>query len=322
MAPWAKKSLRFIGRWLRRAINAAIILILLAALLGRIVRDRNVLFALMMYLPLLPIDAMQRGRVVPRVRFALLGAGAIATLWSLITLINFGGGGTAAAADVRLLQWNTQWGGALRSVESWSHTSSRIVAARPDIVILNEGPNDPLVKLTCEKLGSEWKFVEHDELRFNPHYQIRLVAASRWPIKIESILRFPSGGGIVVTVAAPQRPYRILAVDGISNPNIVRTPFLRAIAHHCRAASDNGQPIDIIAGDFNSVGHSIGFDEFRRSRYGVASRAHSGWVGTFPSQLPLYDIDHVWLIETLSPLRCEMFSSPTTNHRGQLVILR
>jgi endonuclease/exonuclease/phosphatase (EEP) superfamily protein YafD len=82
-------------------------------------------------------------------------------------------------------------------------------------------------------------------------------------------------------------------------------------------------PFHVVVGDFNSLSRSVGFDDLRELGFVLASSRARGWRGTYPSALPLYDIDHVWAAREagLTPTTCRMFSSPSTNHRGQTVIL-
>ncbi len=75
--------------------------------------------------------------------------------------------------------------------------------------------------------------------------------------------------------------------------NQSRLPFLGAIDQICRDAAGAGRSFDVVAGDFNTPSRSIGFDALTAQGYTLASRAASGWRGTFPAWLPVYDIDHV-----------------------------
>jgi endonuclease/exonuclease/phosphatase family metal-dependent hydrolase len=56
--------------------------------------------------------------------------------------------------------------------------------------------------------------------------------------------------------------------------------------------------------------------------YALASRSSSGWRGTFPAWLPVYDIDHVWLRPGLIVQSCTLFNGPVSDHRGQIVRAR
>jgi endonuclease/exonuclease/phosphatase (EEP) superfamily protein YafD len=142
-------------------------------------------------------------------------------------------------------------------------------------------------------------------------------------VALDSISTLMNGTAIGVTVATPRGPLRVLVVDGVSDATIPRTPMLRAVMQTCREAQRAGQPFDVVAGDFNSLARSIGFDALRDAGFVLASWRASGWRGTYPAALPLYDIDHVWVAPggLLAPATCHMLSSPSTNHRGQLVTL-
>jgi hypothetical protein len=129
----------------------------------------------------------------------------------------------------------------------------------------------------------------------------------------------PGGAGMSVTAEVRGRRLRLLCVDGQSNPFRSRLPFLEAIADLCRAASAAGRPFDVVVGDFNTPARSLGFDSVMDQGYTLASRSAAGWRGTFPSWLPLYDIDHVWLGPGLGVRSCRLYNGPATDHRGQFV---
>ena len=65
----------------------------------------------------------------------------------------------------------------------------------------------------------------------------------------------------------------------------------------------------------------VGFDPFPElsGGYRLASRSAVGWRGTFPSECPLLDIDHVWLGRGLPIRDCELFGHAACDHRGQSV---
>src|SRR6185437_12278102 len=98
-----------------------------------------------------------------------------------------------------------------------------------------------------------------------------------------------------------------------------RLPFLRGLADACREAEAEGRPFDLVVGDFNTPSRSLGFDSLEALGYRLAGRSARGWRGTFPSWLPVYDIDHVWLGAGVSLGSCAFFNGPYADHRGQLV---
>ena len=316
---------------LTRAIPLAALLL---ATIGYGVRDRAVIFALLMYLPLVPLalltllwDLILRGRSVGRYRFVASVFAVLVGLWGATNMI--GSGATSAAASssssIKLVQWNVQWGGR-QGDTSWRQIIGRIAAQVPDVVVLNEAPADAQVAAMCSQLGggpgSGWTFVSHANRPGSP-YWFRLVVASRWSVKMDAIYTMPNGAAIGVSVTSPRGTLRVLVVDGISRPTILRTPLLRAVMQTCRDADSAGVPFDIIAGDFNTLSRSIGFDALREAGFVLASSRAGGWRGTFPSALPLYDIDHVWIAPDagVTATSCQMLTSLSTNHRGQAVTL-
>jgi endonuclease/exonuclease/phosphatase family metal-dependent hydrolase len=183
---------------------------------------------------------------------------------------------------------------------------------------LSEAPRDGWLKQLENDLGTDAECVgiQHEP---GSGYWFGLVVCSRWPIRLEERHSFPGGIGMSMTAEIRGRRIRILAVDGQSSPFQSRLPFLLAIAEACRAADEEGQPFDIVAGDFNTPSRSLGFDALTAQGYKIASRLCNGWRGTFPSLLPIYDIDHLLVAPRLSITSCSLFNGPATDHRGQFV---
>ena len=75
----------------------------------------------------------------------------------------------------------------------------------------------------------------------------------------------------------------------------------------------------MIVGDFNTPSRSLGFDELVAEGYRLAGWSSAGWRATFPSWLPVYDIDHIWIAPRSRIGSCEFFNGPWTDHRGQVV---
>jgi len=131
----------------------------------------------------------------------------------------------------------------------------------------------------------------------------------------------PNGKGMSVVVHVKGCRLRIFVVDGLSNPFRSRLPFLHAIVAACRAARDANRPFDVVVGDFNTPGQSLGFDRLVKEGYTLASRSAAGWRATFPSWLPIYDIDHIWLACGPRVGSASFFYGPSSDHRGQVARL-
>lgn len=305
--------------------------LIIAGLAGQLTRDRSAALAVLMYLPLLPagvaamiLDLAQSGRALPRGRFALTILGCVAFGVATIPMIGWGVVDEARDDDpqVSLLHWNVQWGGGLfRSPMTWAAQRAKVLSRQPDLIVLSEGPSSDWIDRFVIDLGpgAAWIGIE----QYPPsRYWYKLVVCSRWPIHIEKQFSLPNGAAMSVIAEVRGRPMRLLVVDGLSNPFQSRLPFLQAIVEACRRAADDGHPYDVVVGDFNTPSRSIGFDALNLEGYTLASRSTRGWRGTFPSFLPLYDIDHIWLAPRIHLRSCALFNGPSTDHRGQFVRLQ
>ena len=313
---------------LRKLAAFGLALIIVVGLIGHWTRDRSAALAVLMYLPVLPLgltaivlDLALSGRSFSRARFALSLLGGFACLVVSIPMIGRGAIDDAPAndPDVSLLHWNVQWGGGFfRSPKTWTAQRAEILSRQPDLIVLSEGPSADWIEQLVGDLGpgGAWVGVEHHP---PSRYWYKLVVCSRWPIVLEKSDPLPGGTAMSVIAKVRGLPVRLLVVDGLSNPFRSRLPFLQANAESCQAAADAGHPYDAVVGDFNTPSRSIGFDALAGQGYTLASRSSRGWRGTFPSFMPVYDIDHVWLASKILVRSCTLFNGPSTDHRGQFV---
>jgi endonuclease/exonuclease/phosphatase family metal-dependent hydrolase len=308
---------------------------LVGGLFSLIVRDGLPVIGWLIYVPLVPLGAAAvvwelaaRGRGLPKLRFALGLVGALALACGIITTLGAGFPTSAPAAPgvtpIAILQWNVRWGGGGggrdgRS-ERWDSLCRDIAGRAPDIVVLSECPSDTRVKELEQTLGPAWTSACSRNAPRAP-YLYSLVVAARWPVTLEREAAIPSGRVMQVTVAAPGGDVRVLVADGESHFWHDRTARLGAIAQFCRDAAASGTPIDLIAGDFNAVGRSIGFDAIAGAGFTSAGASGAGWRATWPSICPLYDIDHVWLSPRWTITSLERFTNLVTDHRGHIVRL-
>ena len=357
----SRQRLRAVLRRLPRPFAYGLLALLTMGVVGRIVRDRSAAAALLLYLPLIPIglvaaayDFARRGRALPRGRFVLAAVGLLGAAVDVGHMVGWrrppaadlsarGGGPvspTARGREVTLVHWNVQWGGSRRGTDRpWQSVTAALAARRPDVVVLSEAPPEQWVREWVAGMEG-WSVAFHDGST-GAKYRSQLAVVARWPTRNERDVRLPNGSGVIVRVDVPPepggavaprgRPLRVFVVDGRSGLGIHRTPLLREVARVCDAAAAAGEPVDVIAGDFNAVSRSTGFDALRHARvadgdgggYALASEFSGGWRGTFPAPLPLYDIDHVWVRREVDVDGCDLFSCLTaTDHRGQAVRLR
>jgi len=303
-------------------------------LAGFAVRDRTVLLALLMYLPLTPLgiaslalDLLQRGRSVqgPRWLASFVGAAAIAASSTVMVGRGPRADSTADAnprEEVVVLHWNVLWGGQPRGDATWTAIEDAILRREPDVVALSEAPPDDRLESLERRLGPGWSStrIEHDG---TSGYSYKMVTFSRWPVGEGRRVSVRNGAALDVRVERPGGPIRLLVVDGQSNITQLRTPFLLDVAEACRKAADEGTPYDFIAGDFNAVGRSLGFDALRSAAGGYEPAAASaiGWRATWPMPLPVFDIDHIWVRDGWRIRSCSLFANLSCDHRGQVVRL-
>ena len=303
--------------------------LLAAGSIGQVTRDRSVPLALLMYIPLLPLGAVAvaadlafRGRSLPRLRFGLTVVGLVAMAWSAHEMIGEGHASEPAPGDleVSVLHWNVQWGGGpFRGPRTWAaqRAGDSGQEARP------RGPQ----RGTARRLARSAR--RRPGSRSIPRRNVTTTRGAptgiEWRRALDgrsdsrSAITFPGGSGMSVLVEINGRPLRLLVVDGLSSPFRPRVPFLQAIANACREAEASGKPYDLVLGDFNTPSRSRGFADLEALGYRLAGRETRGWRGTFPSWLPVYDIDHVWMARHLSLGSCTFFNGPHTDHRGQIV---
>ena len=324
-------------RWRRilitilRAGATALFVTLLGGLLSLILRDRLPVIGWLIYVPLVPLGAAAlvwelaaRGRGLPKLRFALGLVGAVALACGIVTSLGTGLPPAPGVTPITVLQWNVRWGGGGGGddgkAERWDSLCRDLARHAPDIVILSECPSEQRLDHLERTLGSAWTFARSEHPR-RSRYLYRLLVASRWPVRLEREDAIPSGRVIQAVVGVPGGDVRVLVVDGESAFWHDRTARLGAVAQICRDAALLGQPIDVVAGDFNAIRRSVGFDLIADAGFRSAGASGAGWRPTWPSICPLYEIDYVWVNERWGIVSVERFTNLVTDHRGQLVRL-
>lgn len=321
---------------LRKAFSLTLALLLSTAmvggLVGRVCRDRTVVFQVLGYIPLLPLGVfafchalVARGTCLPKVRFGYGALGLVAAILGLTVLWSWPthrkGVTRANAQDVTILQWNVRWRGPGEMLEPWQDMMSDILRRHADVILLSEGPSASRTQMLLDQLGPGW-----GQVRWESHprerYTFRFVALSCWTMHVDAERTITNGRALALTIEAQPRPVRILFVDGESNPLQPRLPRLADITDQTERANSEEAPYDLIVGDFNTSATSVGFDRLRADGWRLASETTGGWRGTYPARLPLYDIDHIWVGPTGEVLQGFRFTNGTADHRGQVIVLR
>lgn len=305
--------------------------VMFAGGVGLVLRDRIALLAPLMYVPLivlaplaLVIDLIRRGRLV-RPRFALSIVAIFFVVCSAYaTGFHFRSSGVAASSSqasaaqktFRVLQWNVRWGG--RNRETWDSICDAILATRADVILLSETPGQAEMDHLAARLGGSWRVVT--DYRGDHRYKSATAVLAPVELRIESRREIPSGRTMAVSIASSQNspPLRVMMVDGTSDPFSDRTRRLGAVADQVEAARGDGRPFDILAGDFNAISRSVGFDRLEGVGYTDVARL-SRWRATWPRFLPIYDIDHVLLADARRPRTRTTVSHRWCDHLGQVI---
>ena len=315
---------------LRTLFAWCLVLGMILGVVGQLLRDRSIILALLMYLPLAPMafvalvfDLVCRGRALGSFRFSLALLGLMTLVGAALPMIGSGPSKTSVTGpDVTLLHWNVLWGGVGQPNDAPWTALRREIAARPvDLVVLSEAPPGDGVDRLMADLGPGVHRVHLEHQAFETKWY-RLVVLSKSPIELVRQEPIHDGKSIVVEARVRDRLIRLLVVDAVSDPLVPRLPRLLDIAEVCRKARLSGKPIDVIVGDFNTVSQSLGWEAIEEQGYALASRCASDWRATFPNPVPLYDIDHVWIRAELPILEDRLFSNLASDHRGQVTRFR
>ena len=198
-----------------------------------------------------------------------------------------------ADAQVRLLQWNTNWpaGDDPRSMEALASATADVVLlsnrgsiTSPDMVARWAGQGARVVGAGPFALVTEWPVTE----------ATMVAAGGSWPV-IWYVARFT-----VLPPAWQGRPLRIAMVDLPSRPSLSRMAIAQAMLDGIGRGGLGA--VDVVAGDFNAIGGSVILSRCFPGMRDAAREAGSGWYATWPRRFPLWQIDHTLLG---AGLRCE-----------------
>jgi endonuclease/exonuclease/phosphatase family metal-dependent hydrolase len=111
--------------------------------------------------------------------------------------------------------------------------------------------------------------------------------------------------------------WKLFIVDGTSHPLVTREDVLTRIL-----AEAQPHPRTFIVGDFNTPIESALFDPWRASFQHAFNNSGRGFRETWPRQLPVLTIDHVWTSRDLNLLRTEKRWLKSSDHAALLVELK
>ena len=310
-------------------LDTLVISALTVAIIGHLLRDRLHALAALTYAPLTWIslatilyDLIRRQRTLPRkaltylatASFFLAGRGMVGHR----PLPKVEG---EEPIPLRIIQQNVWWGGGFnRSLDFWAKMQSDLYARDPDILILSEAPDKEWLDEVLPKLSQSTQ--KNWTLSFAEDFSatwFRLAVLTPYEHHPARLFKIRQGAVLDVTALHPKGPIRIWVVDGLSHITRDRRSMFNDLVELLKEQERVGPPVDILAGDFNAPARSIGFDAFRR-QYWLASEHGFGWRGTWPSFMPLVDVDHIWLLRSRwGGNAAQQFRLEGSDHRGTQV---
>lgn len=315
-------------------ITLATLAIILLALIAQIVRDISIFWALLLYMPLLPLGLWAivwsltwRGKSV-LLFYSLMLIGLVAMGVQGQQFLRFFPQQTLPqqANSIRLLHWNVLWGGKFPLSSkpyqgSWESLSQAILQQQANIIVLSEPPQDKRLFALADQLDDDWQMIHFQAANKCTERCILFTVLSPYPMHIERYINPRHGNAFIVRLNMPQGIFRLLVVDGISQYTQLRTPFLHDIQQTVIEQYEKQQPIDVIVGDFNAVRRSQGFDDYpiMGDGYWLAADKTLGWRGTWKSYAPLFDIDHIWVNRRYQAVYTKFLFNWASDHHGQLV---
>jgi endonuclease/exonuclease/phosphatase (EEP) superfamily protein YafD len=200
--------------------------------------------------------------------------------------------------------------------------ADQIASERPDVVLLSEGPPRAWLDLLHRELGPSWSLAVAANEVHSP-YAYNLCVLVRGEVLASEDAALGPGIGLSTLATIDDHLIRVLLVDSPSNPFGWKVPFLEAVARSIQTASDEGRPFDVVAGDFNVPSRSVAFPPLESAGpgYHLAGRWAFGTRKTWPSPLPLVDLDHILIRTDRALFVARPIRSWRTDHMGLVVDL-
>lgn len=308
-----------------RVLPVSLCLFALVVVAGRMVGDISRFFQWLSWIPvlvLLPVllvalllSLKGSGRGSGVLRLVCGGFLFLALIWTVTIDYAFLRTIDQSEDDLVLVNWNaTILPGEDSFEEALFHSNQALQVLTDldaDVLIIFNG--------SYLRLSSEWKAFE-DRFTHAARSAMVMVLSDHEILEVRPIL--VTRGSLIISIRVSHLGEErvIWGVDLPSSPKLSRSDLFASL----RAQVDemNQPEPDLLLGDFNvprgSRSLKRAFPDFRSA----FSEAGSGWHGTWPSKLPLWDLDQVLVGPDLAPVLYEVVTPPIGMHRIQKVILR
>ena len=296
-------------RPLRTLFDGGSLLLLACWVVGQLLRDRYWLSGLCFYIPTpfmattLLVNALWQWRTQRRrqaaIRLVLLLAPL--SMWACVENRFWHAPPDNGTAQLRLVHWNI-----CRTLRP--QAKEILLSQQADIYVLSE--IESILELTglAGDLGSEYRTQMRGNLAVVAPGEIHLSPRLNVDPRIQSWL---------ATCRLPARTGRILVVDLPSAVQIARDPLLAEVIQ----LIEEHQP-DLIVGDFNAPRRSRRLSQLPAGYQHAYETIGSGSGYTWPVPLPMYSLDHCLFSPQIIPVRYQLLSSWSSDHRLQVFDFR
>lgn len=217
-------------------------------------------------------------------------------------------GDDGRTAPLRIVAWNVMsynWGG-----ERGAGIVEALRADDADIVCLTEASYRRQAPDFLQRgMGKQWEWASTRQL----------VVGSRHPIVSSRELSTRTRLRVFeATIDAPVGQMRVLLADMPTPPR----PDTEAMFAELRAVLELTEQPFVLVGDFNTPRGSWHLARATGSLVDVhATAGVQRWLASWPSPMPLWQIDHAFVSEGYEPLRSELRGSMLSDHHRQHLLL-
>ncbi len=308
-----------------RLLPVALLLVCLTVLVGWLVGDITPIFQWLSWVPavaMIPITLLacllsargsRRGGVPLRLASWALFFFMLA--WACGVDYGFLRSSEERVDDLVLVNWNATISPGEDSFEdalAHSNEALRLLAAlESEVLVIFNG--------SYLRRGSEWKSFESTFSHVTRSAGAMILSAHEI---LEARPLLASNGTLVIKIRLRHQGEEMIiwGFDLPSSPSLSRRILFDSLQR--KLGSLDQPPPDLLVGDFNVPRSSRSFHEAFPDFRNAFSEAGSGWSGTWPAFLPLWDLDQVLAGPGLSVIRYEVVASPVGMHRIQRVVLR
>ena len=304
--------------WIGRFLCLVLLLALLVVLTGWVVGDVHgwskwlswVPAPILLALPLLGlvIGVISTGRFIKVARWLFLLLALFLFAWTFGVDWGIWRTKSVLPTDLVVVHWNATWPGKELELDV---TYDAIGSVDPDLVVITEPGRFGWADIVKDFL-STWPYVTRSA---------GIVLLSREPVR--SVRPIIASGGVTLVqvqldLAGVERS--LWVVDLPSDPSRSRPEIFDRLL--TLAASKNTPAPDLLLGDLNVTRHSRSLARSFPDLVSCFDQAGSGWSGTWPRALPLWQLDQTMIGPAFECRHFEVLDPGYGRHRMPSAVLR